>query len=51
MFQTPAEERGTGGLIGAWGELRTDKGAISLIAFGSLDSLAKVPVRAARCEP
>jgi hypothetical protein len=44
MFQTPAEERGTGGLIGAWGELRTDKGAISLIAFGSLDSLAKVPV-------
>ena len=44
MFQTPAEERGTGGLIGAWGELRTDKGAISLLAFGSLDSLAKVPV-------
>jgi hypothetical protein len=44
MFQTPAEERGTGGLIGAWGELRTDKGSISLIAFGSLDSLAKVPV-------
>jgi hypothetical protein len=44
MFQTPAEERGTGGLIGAWGELHTDKGAISLIAFGSLDSLAKVPV-------
>jgi hypothetical protein len=44
MFQTPAEERGTGGLIGAWGELRTDKGSISLLAFGSLDSLAKVPV-------
>jgi hypothetical protein len=44
MFQTPAEERGTGGLIGAWGELRTDKGTISLLAFGSLDSLAKVPV-------
>ena len=44
MFQTPAEERGTGGLIGAWGELRTDKGAISLLGFGSLDSLAKVPV-------
>ena len=44
MFQTPAEERGTGGLIGAWGELRTDKGVISLLAFGSLDSLTKIPV-------
>jgi hypothetical protein len=44
MFQTPAEERGTGGLIGAWGELHTDKGTISLLDFGSLDSLAKVPV-------
>jgi hypothetical protein len=44
VFQTPAEERGTGGLVGAWGELRTDKGEISLLAFGSVDSLAKVPV-------
>jgi uncharacterized protein DUF4012 len=51
MFQTPAEERGTGGLIGAWGELRTDKGSITLLAFGSLDALAKVPVPPAGVSP
>ena len=44
MFQTPAEERGTGGVVGAWGELRTDKGAISLLDFGSNESFAKLPV-------
>lgn len=51
LFQTPAEERGTGGLVGAWGELRTDKGSVSLLDFGSLDSLAKVQTVPAGVNP
>jgi hypothetical protein len=43
LFQTPAEPRGTGGLVGAWGELHTSKGKVSLVDFGSNDSLPNLP--------
>jgi hypothetical protein len=39
VFQTPAEERGTGGLIGAWGEIRAHAGSLSLVQFGPDDDL------------
>jgi len=51
LFQTPAEPRGTGGLVGAWGELRTDKGAVSLVAFGANDDLPNVPTLPAGVNP
>ena len=43
LFQTPAEPRGTGGLVGAWGELHIDKGAVSLVDFGANDGLPPLP--------
>ena len=51
LFQTPAEPRGTGGLVGAWGELRTDKGAVSLVDFGANDSLPPLPSLPAGVNP
>jgi hypothetical protein len=51
LFQTPAEQRGTGGLVGAWGELRSDKGKVTLEGFGSIDTLTKLPVAPAGVNP
>jgi Protein of unknown function (DUF4012) len=51
LFQTPAEERGTEGLVGAWGELRADKGKVTLEEFGSIDTLTKLPVAPAGVNP
>lgn len=39
VFQTPAEARGTGGLIGAWGEVHAHKGQLRLARFGANDEL------------
>ncbi len=51
LFQTPAEPRGTGGLVGAWGELHTDKGAVSLVDFGANDGLPSLPSLPAGVNP
>jgi len=51
LFQTPAEQRGTGGLVGAWGELHTDKGAVSLVDFGANDGLPPLPSLPAGVNP
>ena len=47
-FQNNAELRGTGGLIGNWGELVAERGRLRLDRFGRLDELitARAPRRA-----
>lgn len=42
-FMTPAETRGLGGFVGAYGVLRADDGHISLIESGTTSSLPQAP--------
>lgn len=42
-FMTPAETRGLGGFVGAYGVLRADDGHIRLIESGAVGSLRQVP--------
>jgi hypothetical protein len=46
--QTPAEERGTGGLIGNYGEITADKGRLSLTRFGRIGELNEFNVSVPR---
>jgi Protein of unknown function (DUF4012) len=39
VFPSPSEARGSGGLIGNWGELKIDNGAISLVRFDRIVTL------------
>ena len=42
-FMTPAESRGLGGFIGAYGELTADRGRITLSRSGDISQLNRVP--------
>jgi hypothetical protein len=42
-FMTPAESRGLGGFIGAYGELTADQGRITLTRSGDISDLNRVP--------